>query len=373
MLQLNIGCGDRMLKGFINIDIEGHPDLQIDVRKGLPFPDESVDRIFVEHFIERLTRDEGILFLKEAYRVLKPGGVCRIATSDLSTIVKRYIEDDWQSTDWFHRFRYEWIPNRCVMLNVAMREQGYQHVYDFEDLRMVGNLAGFLILRRKSAGESDFPELRNLERCPESLVVEFMKESPEYQQEIPLVSICIPAYNPRFFKEALLSALNQKYSHFEIVVSDDSGGEEIQKIVASFSDERIRYFKNPKNIGAWNNYIQCLLYASGKYIKYLNDDDILLPQCVKTMVSYMEAYGTKVSLVTSKRDRIDERGNILPDTPDTRLLVPKDAYIRGFDLGDIVLAGLTNVIGEPTTVMFRKEDPQGFVENFKRFYDDQPG
>lgn len=281
------------LKDFINIDITGNPDLQTDVRQGLPFPDGSVNFIFVEHFIEHLTRDEGIFFLKEAYRVLKPGGVCRIATPNLDTNVQRYLDGSWRDADWIHRFHYEWIPNRCVMLNIAMREWGHQYVYNFEDLRMVGNLAGFLIVHQKVVGESDFPELRNLEHCLGSLVVEFIKESPEYQAEFPLVSICIPAYNPRFLKEALQSALNQEYLNFEIIVSDDSNGEAVQKIVTSLSDGRIRYFKNAENIGAWENYLQCLSYARGKYIKYLNDDDLLHPQCLKTMVSYMEAYGEK--------------------------------------------------------------------------------
>lgn len=299
--------------------------------------------------------------------------MCRIATPNLDTNVQRYLDGSWRDADWIHRFHYEWIPNRCVMLNITMREWGHQYVYNFEDLRMVGNLAGFLIVHQKVVGESDFPELRNLEHCLGSLVVKFIKESPEYQAELPLVSICIPAYNPRFLKEALQSALNQEYLNFEIIVSDDSNGEVVQKIVTSLSDGRIRYFKNAENIGAWENYLQCLSYARGKYIKYLNDDDLLHPQCLKTMVSYMEACGEKVSLVTSKRNRIDEKGKTLNDTIDTKLLVGADSYVQGLELGNIVLANLVNTIGEPTTVMFRKKDSQDFEEHKKRFYDGQPG
>jgi len=259
------------------------------------------------------------------------------------------------------------------MFNIAMREWDHKYVYYFEDLRRVGNLAGFLLARRRTVGESDFPELRNLEYRPGSLVAEFIKESPEYQKELPLVSICIPAYNPRFLKEALQSALNQEYLNFEIIVSDDSHGEAIQKIVVSLSDERIRYFKNAQNIGAWENYLRCIFYARGKYIKYLNDDDLLHPQCLKKMVSYLEAYGEQVSLVTSKRNRIDEKGQTLSDTIDTKPPVGVDSYIQGLELGNIVLASLLNIIGEPTTVMFRKKDSQDFEEQKKRFYDDQPG
>jgi len=91
------------------------------------------------------------------------------------------------------------------------------------------------------------------------------------------------------------------------------------------------------------------------------------------MVSYLEAYGEQVSLVTSKRNRIDEKGQTLNDTIDTKPLVGVDSYAQGLELGNIVLASLANVIGEPTTVMFRKKDGQDFEEQKKRFYDDQPG
>ncbi|MGB9592374.1 MAG: glycosyltransferase family 2 protein, partial [Candidatus Kryptoniota bacterium] len=254
-----------------------------------------------------------------------------------------------------------------------MREWGHQHIYDFNDLKMVGNLAGFLIIRQKQMNESDFPELRNLEHRLGSLVVEFIKENLAYREELPLVSICIPAYNPRFFREALLSALNQEYLNLEVIVSDDSLGEDIQNIVVSLHDERIHYYKNVQNIGSWRNYLQCLAYAQGKYVKYLNDDDYLHPACVKTMVSYFEAYGITISLVTSKRSRVDEKGGVLPDTVDTQPLAQSDVYISGRELGNLVLTTLINVIGEPTTVMFRKDDAWDFQEHFETFYDGQPG
>jgi predicted SAM-dependent methyltransferase len=176
MVKLHIGCGERNLPGWINIDTDGQADLKIDVRNGLPFPSDSVDFIFHEHFIEHLSRDEGIAFIREVHRVLKPGGVLRTAAPDLEEIVGQYRTGAWRDAEWITRFGYAWIPNGCVMLNVALREWGHKHVYDLEDLTAVLNLGGFRVAHKKTIGVSDYPELSNLEHRQDSLVVEAIKD-----------------------------------------------------------------------------------------------------------------------------------------------------------------------------------------------------
>jgi predicted SAM-dependent methyltransferase len=71
-VKLHIGCGNRKLQGFINIDIEKTEatDMTLDVREKLPFLKDSVDFVYSEHFLEHLSRGEAINFLKEIYRVL---------------------------------------------------------------------------------------------------------------------------------------------------------------------------------------------------------------------------------------------------------------------------------------------------------------
>ncbi|GEM_PF-3406857 len=371
MIKLHVGCGTRKLKGFVNIDIEENPDIVRDVREGLPFPDKSVDFVFAEHFIEHLTRDEVIMFLKEVYRILKPGGVCRIATPDLTKNVERYIQNSWSQAEWITRFHYQWIPNRCVMLNLSLREWGHQHIYDLEDLVMVGHLAGFLLWEQKPVSESMYKELEGLEHRSGSLVVEFTKENGQHAHLLPLVSICIPAYNPKFFLKALQSALSQTYLNFEVIVCDDSPGEEIEKFVHSLGDSRVQFFKNPKNLGSCDNYFLVLSKARGKYVKFLNDDDLLHPMCLKNMVAYFEAYDKRITLVTSKRNRIDENENLLPDDGATRPLSDRDVYITGIDCGNLLLTQLVNFIGEPSTVMFRREDAHNFKTFFYKLYGEE--
>jgi predicted SAM-dependent methyltransferase len=75
-MKLNIGCGPYKDAGVINIDKNPvwEPDLVLDVRKGLPYEDNSVDGIKAWHFIEHLDKDEIVGFLAECYRVLKQKG-----------------------------------------------------------------------------------------------------------------------------------------------------------------------------------------------------------------------------------------------------------------------------------------------------------
>ncbi len=100
-VKLHFGCGQRILKSWINIDLSFQPygnhiteealgrgtkeDLYIiDITKvGLPLPDNSVDAIFHEDFIEHLSQKDQIIFLAETCRVLKPNGIHRINTPEL--------------------------------------------------------------------------------------------------------------------------------------------------------------------------------------------------------------------------------------------------------------------------------------------------
>ena len=92
-VKLHIACGRNYKEGWINIDISRkvRKDFRIDINKGLPFPNRSVDFIFSEHFIEHLSYDKGLFFLKEAHRILKPGGVIRTAFPDIDKIIDSYI------------------------------------------------------------------------------------------------------------------------------------------------------------------------------------------------------------------------------------------------------------------------------------------
>lgn len=171
----------------------------------------------------------------------------------------------------------------------------------------------------------------------------------------PLVSILIPAYNERFFAEAFASARAQQYPALEILVLDDSPGQAIERCVQGGSDSRVRYVRNSPRLGFHGNFTACFEQARGEYIKFLNDDDRLLPGCVAVLANFLRL-NRAVTLATSRRFVIDAQGQRQPDVGVTLPLSYVSAFIPGEELGNFVLMNMMNLIGEPSTVMFRRGD-----------------
>jgi len=170
------------------------------------------------------------------------------------------------------------------------------------------------------------------------------------------VSIVIPAYKSDFFRATLESAQAQTWAHCEIVVCDDSPDGVIAEIVEQVDGPHpVRYIRNPGNIGGRANYLQCFDEVRGSYVKYLNDDDVLDPECVARMATVLDTQ-PEVTLVTSYRRLVDAVGEKLPDELFNAPVTPWDGLIDGRILANHVLSRGINVIGEPTTVMFRKKD-----------------
>jgi GT2 family glycosyltransferase len=174
--------------------------------------------------------------------------------------------------------------------------------------------------------------------------------------KLPLVSIVIPTFKPRHFEAALLSALAQSYQSLEILVSDDCPDEGIQRILErhlGHSRHPIRVIRNQPSLGGLMNYTQCVVEAEGEFVKFLNDDDILLNDCVERMVEVFSA-NLGVSLVTTRRLLIDESGLPLLDVPATCCPFDQDSILHGGDLTAYLADSPMNFIGEPSTVMFRR-------------------
>ena len=90
---LNLGCGDRFHPDWVNLDLVScHPAVRAcDLRRGIPYPDASFDVVYHSHVLEHLSRAAGAGFLRECARVLRPGGILRIAVPDLEQIARQYL------------------------------------------------------------------------------------------------------------------------------------------------------------------------------------------------------------------------------------------------------------------------------------------
>ncbi len=206
------------------------------------------------------------------------------------------------------------------------------------------------------ASLAPWAELVGLVELPAGGTVHGWSKRAPPQGKRPLVSILIPTANPRYFLQCLDSALAQSYPNIEIVVCDDCDSDDIARLAASRAGRRgLQYHKNTPRLHARKNYARLLELAQGEYIKYLNDDDLLAPQCVASMVDAFERI-PDVTLVTSHRWRIDERSQVIADMPATLPVVGRDSVIEGLSLANAVIMHGLNFIGEPSTMMFRRSD-----------------
>ncbi len=180
-LRLNIGCGTVYLPHWINIDNNSDQnisqlDLNWDLRNPLPFPDHSVDMIFNEHFLEHLSVEEGIRALQDFRRVLKVGGIMRIAMPDLEDVIKNYLDPQWRELPFLNQYGMNHIKTRAELINISFRSWGHQHLYDAEELHRRLSEVGFTQVKACRLRESQHIDLQSLESRNEStLIAEVVK------------------------------------------------------------------------------------------------------------------------------------------------------------------------------------------------------
>ncbi|MCD5996849.1 glycosyltransferase family 2 protein [Pseudomonas sp. CDFA 602] len=184
-----------------------------------------------------------------------------------------------------------------------------------------------------------------------------------------LVSIVTPAYKADYFEAALTSALSQDHDALEIVICDDCPSDAIKRIVDRLSVASrwpIRYFRNEVPLGEALNLLKAVQEASGDYIKFLYDDDLLQPACVSQLFEAMDG-NRSITIATSQRRRIGEHGEPLPDTDMTRPAFSQDVLIHGTELASFIGQFAYNFIGEPSAVMCRRQDLLSLDRNIMAF------
>lgn len=141
---------------------------------------------------------------------------------------------------------------------------------------------------------------------------------PDTQQ--PHVTILMLTYNRApFIRAAIDSALAQTFTHFTLVILDDGSTDETPSIVATYTDERIRYIRNDENKGLYARRKESLSYVTGDYAAILDSDDIWTdPEKLAKQVAYLEAnpecvvVGTAIHFIDASDSTIGHR--IYPTT-----------------------------------------------------------
>jgi predicted SAM-dependent methyltransferase len=166
--RLHLGCGDRRLTGWLNVDLWGS-DLNLDIATGkLPFSENQFSEIVSQHVIEHLTlEDELIPLLMDCHRVLEQNGTLWLSTPDLEKVAVSYVNH--RNTDMIEDRRKrlpEWtlgdMPPQHFMNDIFHQQLEHRNLFDAELLEWCLRKAGFMRIDRVSEEHliqtfSDFP------------------------------------------------------------------------------------------------------------------------------------------------------------------------------------------------------------------------
>ena len=182
----------------------------------------------------------------------------------------------------------------------------------------------------------------------------------------PKVSVLVPVYNgKRHLAECLESILAQDFQDLEILIADDGSKDGSPDIIKAFAarDPRVRWWKNPRNLGLTGNSNCCLKEARGEYIKFVHQDDVLLsPSAIRRLVAALDE-NPKASLAGCMQHLIGTSSHPL-------IFSKESGCFEGRQMIVSCLEQNNNLMGQPTLTLFRRRQAQrGFDARFTGFLD----
>lgn len=125
MKLLNLGCGQKYHKDWVNIDFESNNEyvIQHNLLDGIPIEDGEVTVVYHSHVLEHFSKVDGFRFMKECFRVLQKNGIIRIAVPDLETIAEEYLRNLHLALEgnFEAKHNYEWI--KLELLDQTVRNE----------------------------------------------------------------------------------------------------------------------------------------------------------------------------------------------------------------------------------------------------------
>jgi predicted SAM-dependent methyltransferase len=189
--KLQIGCGSNVLSSWLNTDLNDQLEdvAFLDAGEQFPIPSDSFDFIYSEHMFEHLHLTQQINLIKESFRVLKKGGILRIATPNLVFLINLYT----RPTDKNNKAYMDWtvrnspylndVKNNilneelfyCYVINNFFKAWGHQLIHDVNSLKELGLQYGFANVEECEVGQSTHVELQNIEKHGTIIPSEFNK------------------------------------------------------------------------------------------------------------------------------------------------------------------------------------------------------
>ena len=126
---LNVGCGDKFHTAWTNIDMASHsPHVQVhNLLKGFPYGENQFDALYHSQVLEHFPKEKAPDFLRECFRVLKPGGIVRVVVPDLENIVSEYLRhlnENIKNPTEVSVANYDWILLEMYDQTVRNRSSG---------------------------------------------------------------------------------------------------------------------------------------------------------------------------------------------------------------------------------------------------------
>lgn len=356
--KLHIGCGPFVMDGWLNVDINCYrPDIRyLDAGKPYPFPDHSFNYIYSEHLFEHLSVEEQTVMLQECYRILKPGGRMRLAMPNLHFLMELYLHPDKECNRRYLAWSYrlsgmkQGVPEVSEknypihVINNFFRLWGHRFIHTPESLKELAEGLGFYGVHPYSIGKSDTPALQGLERHGQNIPAwaneqeTFVMEMEKPEQEMPTeeetdgpkISLVIPVYNgERYLDACLKSVVAQSLDRLEVILVNDGSTDSSGKIMKEY----VRMYPNCTYIKQENRGLSearntGLQYAHGKYIAFLDGDDLLPQDALRNL--YRKAEETRAEMVAGNVATFGEKESTKDYShrnKDTRFTVSGEAFL----------------------------------------------
>lgn len=177
ILKLHIGAGGSILDGWLNTDF-GHLEkgsVYLDASVPFNIPDNTFNFIYSEHLFEHLNIEGQLNLLFESFRILKKGGVCRIATPNLDFLLSIFINEhdhfnqqylNWASENYFPKNIYEQlseIDKKVHFLNHYFHNWGHQFIHNASSFLKLTKNISFSYIEQKEVFESNYECFKNIE------------------------------------------------------------------------------------------------------------------------------------------------------------------------------------------------------------------
>ena len=255
MKCLNLGCGTRFHTQWSNVDFISTCKgvIALDLRKGIPFQDSYFDVVYHSHLLEHFPKNAALPFMMECYRVLKPGGVIRVAIPDLERIASLYLQalEKASSGDEYWQHNYDWIM--LEMYDQTVREYSGGEMGKYLEQETISNKQ-FVIDRIGIEGKKIIENAKTDRSFPMSL----------FSKRNIIIALRNPVMLKNFLIERIVCAIpGKKWRWLQVGMFRDSG--EIHKwMYDRYSLSKLLIdagFKNPclftavdSQIPNWKNF-----------------------------------------------------------------------------------------------------------------------